>query len=81
MGTIQYPHTAFFSRVLGVRRGPPVTARRGRALLRTFDWLAACHERGAQRRILASLDDRMLKDIGLGRGDVAEECAKPFWRP
>jgi len=29
---------------------------------------------------LLGLDDVMLKDIGLGRGDVFREAAKPFWR-
>jgi uncharacterized protein YjiS (DUF1127 family) len=26
------------------------------------------------------LDDAMLKDVGLGRGDAFREAAKPFWR-
>ena len=29
---------------------------------------------------LQSLDDRMLKDIGVSRADVAAESCKPFWR-
>ena len=33
-----------------------------------------------QRRSLAALDDRMLKDIGLTRCDVAAEVSRPFWR-
>jgi uncharacterized protein YjiS (DUF1127 family) len=33
-----------------------------------------------QRRILAMLDDHMLKDIGLTRMDVEREISKPFWR-
>jgi uncharacterized protein YjiS (DUF1127 family) len=39
------------------------------------------HERARQRRQLQSLSDHMLHDIGLGRGDVAAETSKPFWRP
>jgi uncharacterized protein YjiS (DUF1127 family) len=39
------------------------------------------HERARQRRQLRSLSDHMLHDIGLGRGDVAAETSKPFWRP
>ena len=35
---------------------------------------------GRQRRHLASLDDRMLRDIGLTRADVEREYGKPFWR-
>lgn len=32
------------------------------------------------RRELASLDDRMLRDIGLSRFEVEAEGRKPFWR-
>jgi uncharacterized protein YjiS (DUF1127 family) len=38
-------------------------------------------ERARQRDHLESLDDAMLKDIGLSRADVDREAAKPFWRP
>lgn len=38
-------------------------------------------ERARQRRSLRELDDRLLRDVGLSRCDVAIECAKPFWRP
>ncbi len=48
-----------------------------RNLLNTFKfWI----ERSHQRRQLAKLDDRMLKDIGLSRADVNREISKPFWR-
>jgi len=33
-----------------------------------------------ERRVLHSLDDAMLKDIGLSRADVEAEMSKPFWR-
>jgi uncharacterized protein YjiS (DUF1127 family) len=36
--------------------------------------------RVTQRRTLATLDDHMLKDIGLSRVDVEREISKPFWR-
>lgn len=36
-------------------------------------------DRTRQRRHLLQLDDRLLKDIGLTRADVAREAAKPFW--
>jgi uncharacterized protein YjiS (DUF1127 family) len=31
-----------------------------------------------QRRALAELDDKMLRDIGITRYDAARECGKPF---
>lgn len=41
-----------------------------------------CHwaERTGQRRTLAELDDRQVRDIGLTRRDIWHECGKPFWR-
>jgi uncharacterized protein YjiS (DUF1127 family) len=35
----------------------------------------------AERWRLARLDDRMLQDLGLTRGDVEREFARPFWQP
>jgi uncharacterized protein YjiS (DUF1127 family) len=32
-----------------------------------------------ERRQLASLNDAMLKDLGLNRGDVMQESERPFW--
>lgn len=36
--------------------------------------------RARERRHLATLDDRLLKDMGLSRADVNREVDKPFWR-
>jgi uncharacterized protein YjiS (DUF1127 family) len=36
--------------------------------------------RQRNRRSLSRLDDHMLRDIGLDRTTVAQECAKPFWQ-
>jgi uncharacterized protein YjiS (DUF1127 family) len=43
---------------------------------RLLTWI----ERARQRRMLASLDERMLKDIGLSRLDVSREVDKAFWQ-
>lgn len=32
-----------------------------------------------ERRRLASLDDRLLRDIGISRGDAEGEASRPFW--
>ena len=36
--------------------------------------------RVSERRHLATLDDRLLADIGLDRADAMAEADKPFWR-
>ena len=36
--------------------------------------------RHRQRRVLAELDDALLRDIGVTRAEARAECAKPFWR-
>ncbi len=38
------------------------------------------HSRARERRRLARLDARMLRDIGVSAEDAARESAKPFWR-
>lgn len=37
-------------------------------------------ERAEMRQRLGQMDDRMLSDIGLGRGQADAEARKPFWR-
>lgn len=37
-------------------------------------------DRYAQRRQLARLDPRMLKDIGVSRTEALREARKPFWK-
>ena len=51
------------------------------ALRSLLDQVVLWHERSRQRRHLAGLSDHMLRDIGLSRADVWQECEKPFWRP
>ncbi|HXP05051.1 MAG TPA: DUF1127 domain-containing protein [Stellaceae bacterium] len=38
------------------------------------------HERARQRRQLARLDARMLRDLGITAAEAERECNKPFWR-
>jgi uncharacterized protein YjiS (DUF1127 family) len=61
------------SRSSALARAPGVISRATRTVL---IWL----ERRRDREILAALDDRMLRDIGISRADVEREYTKPFWR-
>ena len=38
-------------------------------------------DRYRERRMLESLSDYMLKDIGVSRADIDQEVRKKFWRP
>ena len=46
-----------------------------------FEAVAGYSERARERDALCTLDDRMIKDIGISRADIWLECSKPFWRP
>lgn len=46
----------------------------------TCDTLALWRSRRRDRRQLLSLDDHMLRDIGLSRADAFELANRPFWR-
>lgn len=37
-------------------------------------------QRARTRRQLATLDARMLEDIGISRAEMLDEAAKPFWK-
>jgi len=63
-----------FERPLPVARPP-----RSCPLCALVGLLAAWQHRARQRRHLAELDDRLLADMGIGRGDAAREAGKPFW--
>ena len=38
------------------------------------------YQRAHQRRQLAQLDARALRDVGISREQAAAEAAKPFWQ-
>jgi uncharacterized protein YjiS (DUF1127 family) len=59
---------------------PASTGSRSRDTRRLLAVLAGWIERARQRRCLADLSDRSLKDIGISRYDALHEARKPFWR-
>jgi len=59
---------------------PASTPNLASAAQRLVDTLLLWQERSRQRQHLATLDARMLGDMGLSRSDVVSEVAKPFWR-
>lgn len=58
--------------------------RRGLAFLsagsRGLNFLYLWQARIDERRELAGIDERLLKDAGITRADVMQEASKPFWR-
>jgi uncharacterized protein YjiS (DUF1127 family) len=61
-----------------VRRASRLALRE--ALSRIFVTLREWRRRRRERAELARLDERMLRDIGITRGDVWDEINKPFCR-
>jgi uncharacterized protein YjiS (DUF1127 family) len=57
----------------------PITGRSFTARLRRAiaDWQA----RARSRRLLAELDEHMLRDIGIAPAQVWQETGKWFWQP
>ena len=60
----------------GGRTRPSILERFGT----TVSFVVEAIERQRTRRDLASLDDRMLRDIGLSRYEVQMELRRPWWR-
>ena len=50
------------------------------SLIRLFDAWGAWQDRAAERRQLARLDDRMLRDTGIDRASARYEALKRFWQ-
>jgi uncharacterized protein YjiS (DUF1127 family) len=50
------------------------------AAARAFEILLRWQRRANERHALTQLDDRMLRDLGLSRSEIARESRKPFWR-
>jgi uncharacterized protein YjiS (DUF1127 family) len=64
---------------------PAVPLQRNTAALHPVLWRAAetvlhWRDRVRSRRVLATLDDRMLRDVGIDHATARRESAMPFWR-
>lgn len=51
-----------------------------KALSLAWNTLLTWQSRAHRRTNLDSLDDRMLRDVGLTRRDIEREINKPFWQ-
>lgn len=69
------------SRRVGDRLRPEAVARLVGGFVRNVaGTLVAWRERARARRVLAAMDERMRRDIGLSQFHVLRESTKPFWR-
>lgn len=50
-----------------------------RGLLRVLDLVFEWRARAAERHVMRSLDDRMLRDVGISRADLERELRRPLW--
>lgn len=50
------------------------------SLTRALDMVPRWLDLWQQRQALKLLDERMLRDVGLNKGDVDQELRKPFWQ-
>ncbi len=79
MTDIQY--SALERPAVGAHESTHVLATRlVRLPLEILQTLLVWQERARQRRQLASLDDRLLSDMGVSRTEAEREAAIPFWR-
>lgn len=51
------------------------------AALVVQEWLERRRSRAELRRLLETITDRDLRDVGIGRYEMVQESVKPFWRP
>jgi uncharacterized protein YjiS (DUF1127 family) len=65
------------SRRLDVARFRPIL---GRTLVRLVEHVISWDQRVRDRQVLASLDDRMRRDIGIDRATAERDSTTSFWR-
>jgi len=50
------------------------------SLMSTLEFVFGWFTRSDERQMVADLDERTLRDIGISKADVYREALKPFWR-
>jgi uncharacterized protein YjiS (DUF1127 family) len=75
------PFPLSFNRYRVVTWPPSRTDRWRIGVAAAFSTVALWWQRGRSRRVLATLDDHCLHDIGISRADAQVESEKPFWMP
>lgn len=70
----------YYRRLAARERARAVAACWGRMVDAVAATFVVWRERARQRRALAAMDDRMLRDIGISRFRLIQESDKPFWR-
>jgi uncharacterized protein YjiS (DUF1127 family) len=66
--------------LLGATLGRAFLGAISGALIAAADVLLNWQQRIGDRHALRTMDEHMLKDIGLSQADVEREAGKPFWR-
>ena len=74
------PFPAARSATMRARRGTGKGIILNRTLAGLVEWLRAWNRRRRDRRLLAGLDDRVLRDMGIDRVAVERDSAMSFWR-
>jgi uncharacterized protein YjiS (DUF1127 family) len=64
----------------GPARGARFHTILGRRLGRLVEHVISWHRASRDRRFLAGLDDRQLRDMGIDRATVENDRSPPFWR-
>jgi uncharacterized protein YjiS (DUF1127 family) len=62
------------------RRETEVSAAAGKRTGGFWRWVRQCSRRAALRRALLSLDDRVLRDIGIDRTRARREATRAPWQ-
>lgn len=66
--------------LMGIWGRAAAQPRHGTAFAALPALIGAALDRRAQRRRLAELDPRLLRDIGITRAEALVEARKPMWR-